>query len=113
LIDDIERVGSIQDVSSGHMITDIGDPVQGLPLLISGFIKVLRVDSEDSELLVYFLERGDSSARTLSCFSGKIMKSSIRAIAEKDTVMINVPMKEVSSWMYKYPDWSTFVFQIA
>ncbi len=111
LIDDIVRVGIIQEVSSGQMITDVGDALHGVPLLISGAIKVLRVDSEDNELLVYFLERGDSCAMTLSCFSGKIMKSSIRAITEKDTVIINVPMKEVSSWMHKYPDWSTFVLE--
>lgn len=110
LLDDIARAGVIHKVAAGQVVIEIGDGVKGIPMLISGAIKVMRVDPEGDELLVYFLEKGDSCAMTLSCFSGE-MRSSIRAVAEQDTIMVNVPMTEVSTWMSKYPAWANFVLE--
>ena len=81
-----------------------------MPLLISGAIKVLREDNDGDELLLYFLERGDTCAMTLSCCLGQT-KSEIRAIAELDTKLVMIPIQKMEEWTGKYRTWRNFVFE--
>jgi CRP/FNR family transcriptional regulator len=84
--------------------------VKGMPLLVSGVVKVLRQDKEGDELLLYFLEKGDTCAMTMSCCMGHT-KSEIRAIAETDTTLIMVPIQKMEAWTSKYKTWREFVFE--
>ena len=47
LLDAIAREGRFMNVPKGQMIMDVGDPIPGLPLLMEGAIKILRVDKQD------------------------------------------------------------------
>ena len=89
---------------------DIGDTIQGLPMLLQGAVKVLRVDGNGDEMLLYFLESGDSCAMTLGSFFGS-SKSSIRAVAEQDSKMVIVPLEQVHHWMGEYADFRLLVFE--
>ena len=80
-----------------------------MPLLISGAIKVLREDQDGDELLLYFLERGDTCAMTLTCCIGNT-QSEIRAIAESDTQLLMIPVQKMEEWTAKYTSWRQFVF---
>ena len=88
---------------------EIGQYMTAMPLLISGAIKILREDSDGDELLLYFLEKGDTCALTLSFNRGQ-RKSEIRAIAELDTVLIMVPIQKMEEWSSKYKSWRNFIF---
>lgn len=76
---------------------------------MDGAIKILREDNEGNELLLYFLERGDTCALTLSCCLGQT-KSKVRAVAERDTQYIIVPLEKIEEWTAKYKSWRNFVF---
>ena len=81
-----------------------------MPLLLSGAIKILRNDNDGDELLLYFLERGDTCAMTLTCCLGH-KKSEIKAVAEVDTDLIMVPIEKMEVWTAKYKSWRQFVFE--
>lgn len=110
LIDEITRVGLLKKVPSGEKIIEIGDYVKMMPLLVEGAIKILREDKDGDELLLYFLERGDTCAMTLSCCLGET-KSEIRAVTEKETKLIMVPIEKMEEWTAKYKTWRHFVFE--
>ncbi|MEH6681294.1 MAG: Crp/Fnr family transcriptional regulator [Sediminicola sp.] len=110
LILEIENVGTLKEFPEGQKLMEIGDYIRSMPLLISGVVKILREDSDGDELLLYFLERGDTCAMTLSCCMGQA-KSEIRAIAETDAVLIMVPVKKMEEWMATYPSWRNFIIQ--
>lgn len=110
LINDIVQNGTIREVHEGHKLMEIGDYVKSMPLLISGVIKVLREDGDGDELLLYFLEHGDTCAMTLTCCMGQA-KSEIRAIAETNTKLIMVPVQKMEEWLAKYSSWRNFVLQ--
>lgn len=110
LIVEIAEVGSLQQVAAGEKIIEIGDYVKMMPLLIEGAIKIMREDKDGDELLLYFLERGDTCAMTLSCCLGQT-KSEIRAIAERDTKLIMIPIEKMEEWTSKYKSWRDFVFE--
>lgn len=109
LIDEIIETGTVKNVTAGERIIEIGDYVKGMPLLLNGAIKILREDEDGDELLLYFLERGDTCAMTLNCCLGQT-KSEIRAVAENDTNFIMIPITKMEEWTAKYKTWRNFVF---
>jgi CRP/FNR family transcriptional regulator len=110
LLAEIEQVGVFKKIPAGEILIDIGSYVRYIPLLLSGAIKILREDDEGYELLLYFLEKGDTCAVTLSCCMGQT-KSDIRAVAEVDTQLIMIPIQKMEEWITTYKSWRDFAFQ--
>lgn len=110
LIREIGETGVLKTAKEGEVIMDINDYISAMPLLLDGAIKILREDKEGNELLLYFLERGDTCALTLSCCLGQT-RSEIRAVAERDTHYIMVPIDKIEEWTAKYKTWRNFVFE--
>lgn len=109
LLEEIAGTGTLKTFHENDLIIDYGDYVKFLPLLIDGAIKILREDKEGDELLLYFLESGDTCAMTLSCCLGQT-RSEIRAVAEKETQLIMIPIQKMEDWTSKYKSWRNFVF---
>jgi len=110
LLEEISRVGTFKEVPEGFKLMEIGQYVKTMPLLIDGAIKIMRDDDDGDELLLYFLEGGETCAMTLSCCLGDT-KSEIRAIAELDTKLIMIPVEKMEEWTAKYKSWRNFVFE--
>lgn len=110
LINEINEVGIFKSFKKDDTIIEIGDYLKSMPLLISGAIKVLREDNNGDELVLYFLERGDTCAMTLTCCIGNA-QSEIRAIAESDTELLMIPVQKMEEWTAKYFSWRQFVFE--
>lgn len=110
LLNEIMEVGVIKEVPEGSKMMDIGDYVKSMPLLISGAIKILRENIEGDELLLYYLEKGETCSMTMTCCLGQ-KQSEIRAIAETDAKLIMVPVQKMEEWTSKYKSWRNFVFE--
>jgi CRP/FNR family transcriptional regulator len=110
LLNEINQFGTFKDIPEGYQLIDTGQYIKSMPLLISGAIKIMRDDDDGDELLLYFLESGDTCAMTLTCCLGNT-KSEIRAIAELDTKLIMVPIGKMEEWTAKYKSWRNFVFE--
>lgn len=108
LLEEIVRVSTIKEVPAGTTLMNIGQYVKSMPLLLEGVIKILREDEEGDELLLYFLEKGDTCAMTMSCCTGN-KKSEIKAVTELDTKLVMIPVEKMDEWVGKYKSWRTFV----
>lgn len=109
LLSEIQDSGHFKSFKEGERIIDFGDYLRFMPLLLHGAVKIMREDKEGDELLLYFLESGDTCAMTLSCCLGRT-KSEIRAVAEKDTHLVMIPIAKMEEWTAKYKTWRNFVF---
>ena len=109
LLKEIEEVSIYKEVKKDEKLIEIGSYVKSMPLLINGAIKILREDNEGNELFLYFLEKGDTCAMTLSCCIGQ-GKSEIRAVAEVDSSLYMIPVQKMEEWTSKYKTWRNFVF---
>lgn len=109
LIDEIVQYGELVEVSAGDIFMDLGQKITHMPLLLSGSVKVMREDASGNELLLYFLERGDTCTMSLSCCIGNKL-SEIRAIAEEDTLLIMIPVERMDQWLQSYRSWRNFIF---
>ncbi|MGB1309399.1 MAG: Crp/Fnr family transcriptional regulator [Oceanihabitans sp.] len=110
LLQEINSFGKYKKVKAGTLLIDIGQEVTQMPLLLSGAIKIMQEDENEEELILYYLEQGDTCAITLSCCLG-LKKSKIRAVAETDTTLIMLPIALMSQWMKKYISWQNFVLE--
>ncbi|MDB4270845.1 Crp/Fnr family transcriptional regulator [bacterium] len=108
LLDEIEANGKCKLIKQGERLLDIGQDITVMPLIFSGAIKILREDDHGDELLLYFIEKGDTCAMTFSCCLGS-GKSEIRAIAESDTELLLIPIEKMDEWMAKYQSWREFI----
>ncbi len=110
LLEEIIEVSSLQKVTKGDIMIDVGEQVKFIPILTNGAIKVVREDESGEEILLYFVEFGNTCAMTLNCCLEN-SRSEIRAICEKDTTLIMVPVSQMDNWLVKYRSWRNFIFQ--
>ncbi len=108
LIEEIAQVSKIHDFKEGDVLIDFGDYIKKMPLLLQGAIKVSRADFDGGELLLYFIEKGDTCAMTMSCCMG-VTKSEIRAVAETDGTVVMIPVEKMEEWLGRYKSWRNFV----
>ncbi|WP_396148086.1 Crp/Fnr family transcriptional regulator [Flavobacterium sp.] len=109
LINEISEVSKIHDFKEGDIIIDFNENIKNMPLMLTGAIKILREDFDEGELLLYFIEKGDTCAMSMQCCLGNA-KSEIRAIAETDGQLILIPVAKMNEWLGKYATWRNFVF---
>ena len=110
LINEILEVSKIHDFKEGDIIIDFNENIKNMPLMLTGAIKILREDFDEGELLLYFIEKGDTCAMTLTCCLGN-SKSKIRANAETDGSLLMIPISKMEEWLTKYKTWRNFVFE--
>lgn len=108
LIEEITKVGRLEKVSRGEIVIDIDEPIDYLPLLYQGTMKIHREDDEGREILLYYVEAGNTCAQSLTCCMSETY-STIRAEAEEETHFVAVPIRYLDDWMAKYPSWKKFV----
>lgn len=110
LLNEIIREGNFRIVKKNRIILDIGDEISFMPLILDGSVKIMRVDPEQNELLLYYLEYGDTCAVTLNCCVKK-SKSAIRATTEQDSKLVLIPTYKMEEWMQRYHSWRAYVLE--
>jgi CRP/FNR family transcriptional regulator len=109
LIEEINHVANLRKLNEGDAIISYGDTIKYMPLLIKGSIKVFREDEKGNEVLLYYLEKGDTCAMSLSCCLGN-KKSEIQAVVEEESEVLLIPKNYMNEWICKYETWKSFVF---
>ncbi|KAB1158182.1 Crp/Fnr family transcriptional regulator [Flavobacterium luteum] len=109
LIDEIVAVSLLRDFKQDDILIDFGDYIKKMPLLISGAIKILREDVDEGDLLLYFIEKGDTCAMSMACCMGET-KSEIKAVAETNGTVIMIPVHKMEEWLGKYKSWRNYIF---
>jgi CRP/FNR family transcriptional regulator len=108
LLAELEAKSMLMKVSDGETIMRIGSPVRAVPLVISGIIKVSRINDEGQEILLYYVKGGETCAMSFTCWMTSQV-SSVEGVAEEDSVLLAVPGKIVDECLLKYPSWKKFV----
>ena len=109
LLDEIQRVGIHKKVPKGALMIDIGESIRYIPLILDGVIKIVREDDLGGELLLYFVEFGNTCAMTLNCCLDS-SKSESSALCESDVSLIMIPVNLMDLWLTRYKSWRTFIF---
>lgn len=108
LINEMVELGIFKSFKANDILIDLDDLISHMPIVVNGAIRIMREDDNDGELLLYYLEKGDTCAMSMTCCLGN-KKSNIRATAETDGELIMIPVKKMDEWLAKYPTWRAFV----
>jgi len=108
LLAELETKSMLMEVNAGQTMLNIGQTIRAVPILISGTLKVSRINDEGQELLLYYVREGESCAMTFTCCL-MAQTSVIKAVAEEDSVLLCVPVSLMDEWMIKYPSWKKYL----
>jgi CRP/FNR family transcriptional regulator len=110
LLKEIEKYGTLVHLKKDDLLIDVGSKITQVPLLLNGAVKIMREDKNGDEIVLYFLERGDTCAISfVNCLNNA--KSKVRGIVEKDSEAIYIPVKKLEEWMATYKTWRQFVIE--
>ena len=108
LIDEIVKVGHFDKIKGGELMIDIGEDMTHIPLILNGVVKIIRREREGEELVLYFLERGDTCAISfVNCINRK--KSIFKGVVERDMEAIFLPVEHIDDWLTKFKSWRHFI----
>lgn len=110
LIEEIYLSGVFKTYKKQDIIIDINQTLKYIPLLLSGSIKILREDNDGNDLLIYFLEAGETCTMSLTCCMGT-SKSKVRAVAEKDSSLVMIPVSLMQKWFHGNESWRNFILE--
>ena len=103
----LEQSDNIQ-ASAGTTLLDRNQVISGVPLVLEGVLKVVRIDRQGKEILLYYIGPGQSCAMTLSS-TLKRGVSMIRASAQTDVHLLLLPVRTILDFRVAYPSWNDYV----
>lgn len=108
LIDEIVNVGHFDKINNGKLLIDIGSEMTHIPLILDGVVKIMRKEKEGEEIVLYYLERGDTCAISfVNCINKK--QSIFKGVVEKEIEAIFLPVDYIDDWLVKYKSWRHFI----
>lgn len=107
LLDEIKRYARIKSVPKDTIVITPGDKIVFVPIVQKGVIRIVRQNEEGKEIFLYHLYPGQTCAMAINCCQGN-KKSTIKAITEEDTEIIQIPVSMVDDW-FRYPEWKLFI----
>ena len=107
LLDEIKTHARPKFISAGNVLITPGEKVVFVPIVQTGVLRIIRQDANGKEIFLYHLYPGQTCAMAINCCQAN-SKSMVKAIAEDDTEVLQVPVAAVEDW-FKYPEWKAFV----
>lgn len=107
LLDEIKRYGRVRSIERDTILMSPGDHIVFVPIVQQGVLRIVRQNEEGKEIFLYHLYPGQTCAMAINCCQGN-KKSSVKAIAEEDSEILQVPVNMVDEW-FRYPEWKTYV----
>lgn len=110
LIEEMSKIAKIRETVQDEIIIHVGDELKMIPIVVYGSIKVSRENTEGDELLLYYIEGGDTCAMTLQCCVRKT-DSQIKATSMEPSLLLMFPSEYMQLWMDKYRSWREYILQ--
>jgi len=109
LMQEISQVGRLKRAKAKSTVISGENHGQEIPIVVDGLLKVMRINEDGGEVFLYYLEKGETCAMSITCCLEGI-KSSFKVVAEEDVMLWMIPMGNLDSWVTKYRSFRRFVF---
>ncbi|MBS1517680.1 MAG: Crp/Fnr family transcriptional regulator [Bacteroidetes bacterium] len=110
LLKEILSGSEVVSAKEGKVILSIGSTIKFIPVVLAGLLTVLRTDEENRELLLYYINPGESCALTFTCCM-QHYPSEIKITAEENSSLLMIDVKFMDEWLAKYPTWKSYVMK--
>jgi CRP/FNR family transcriptional regulator len=108
---EVESFGLVRKFEAGSTLVNENSYIQYIPIVLKGVIRVTRTEEDGRELLLYYIEPGESC---IMSFLGGLHNdtSKIKAIIEEDAEILLIPVQKASDWIKQFPEWTDFIFKL-
>lgn len=107
LLEDIKKFARTKAVNRDDVLINPGDKILFVPIVQKGVLRIVRQDLDGKEIFLYHLYPGQTCAMAINCCQSN-RESMIKAIAEDDSEVLQVPVNIVEDW-FKYPEWKAYI----
>ncbi|WP_291867881.1 Crp/Fnr family transcriptional regulator [Maribacter sp.] len=111
LKEEIVQVSSLVQIEKGNVILKSGTYIKVIPFLVSGLVKVFKEDETGAEVLLYYIEPGESCVMSMTTLV-KDEISKVKAVVEKDAEMVLIPAGKALDIARNYPKWNEFFYDL-
>ncbi|MEI6817092.1 MAG: Crp/Fnr family transcriptional regulator [Bacteroidota bacterium] len=95
----------------GDVILNENSYINMIPIVIKGAIRVMRTDEDGRELLLYYINAGESCI--MSFLGGMHHETSkVKAVAEEETELLFIPVDKVWLLIREFPEWLDYIFRL-
>lgn len=109
--DRLYELGTIKKYNEGDVIMNENSYIHAIPIVLQGSIRVMRVDDEGREILLYYIKPGESC---IMSFLGGIHQdtSKVKAVAEEDVEILFIPIDKVNLLIKESNEWLDYIFKL-
>ena len=111
LMDRLKTEGTIKTFQPDSVIIEENDYIKNVPIVLNGSIKVFKQDEDGREILLYYINPGESCVMSFlgaSCNG----TSKIRAVVEDTAEVLILPVYKAIELIKDNPAWLEFIFQL-
>jgi len=106
LIKELSEYATITQHNQGELIIKNNQYIKVLKVVLSGKVRVYQ-ENEHRQILIYYLTDMETCTLSLSaCFTD--CKSNVHAVVEESSTILNIPIRFIKDWNFKYKSWNTF-----
>jgi len=109
--DKLYEMGTIKLYKEGEIIMNENSYIRAIPIVLTGSIRVMRVDEEGREILLYYIRPGESC---IMSFLGGIHSetSKVKAVAEEDVEILFIPIEKAGMLIKNNSEWLDYIFRL-
>jgi len=107
LLAELKKFTRTKHLKQDEVLISPGDKAFFVPIVQMGVLRIVRQGEDGREVFLYHLYPGQTCAMAINCCQSH-KQSMIKAIAEDDTDVLQIPVNLVEDW-FKYPEWKAFV----
>ncbi len=108
--EDLLKYGKVMSFPASQSILKEGAYVNVIPIVLGGILKVTKKE-EDKEILLYYIEKGQSCVMSFSaCITNT--QSKIFASTEEDSELLLLPSDKLMLLVSKYPSFANYFFSL-
>ncbi len=109
--DALYEIGTVKSYEEGEVIMNENAYIRAIPIVLNGSIRVMRVDEEGREILLYYIRPGESC---IMSFLGGIHQetSKVKAVAEENVEILFIPIEKAGNLIQENSEWLDYIFRL-
>lgn len=101
----------VRVVPAGEVIVKFHSYIRNIPIVVRGHVKVTGEDDQGNEILLYYLEPGDSCVMSvLGALNGQTSK--VKATTVDETEILFIRPERAAALVREHPGWAEYIFKL-
>lgn len=111
LVQKLKDYSIAKSYNAGDVVLNENAYINAIPIVTKGSIKVIRLEEDGREILLYYIKSGESC---IMSFLGGLHQetSKVKAVVEEDAEILFLPIEKVSLLIKDYPKWLDYIFKL-